>query len=542
MKDYDVVVAGLGTAGVSAALTAARLGLKVLGVERVNAMGGQFTSGCVCAGRTASVNAMIRFEREAKKYNLEVAYETVVLDVELGGKRIQSVTLVSKGKIRTVTAKFFMDATGNATFSRILGLPLRTGREYDHEIISAARAEFWCKNKDGSGLPYYANYACNITGTTQAYSDAVEFLASTRVHHGKGLRHGNRMMKPATIIGAREESRAVAEEIISLKDCLMEKKYPDTIFYGFGPEDLVVSNLDMAYESEEVQNWKAICFLHAFGYPYSVPYGTVVAKELDNLFIPSKHFGVTHDAGGGIRMQGEMRKTGVVAACAALVAIQEKCAARDVPYDKLKKLLAKENLPGKPVRTEVNTVNGHRFKPFSEDEIVSAIKAGVVRSGEWWNSTAKDAPPERAAYAYWWCWKTKLSGTAEARKKLGDRLFAEMSASKKDSGNFAVALGLLGDNRCLPVLRGIVANPGSEGDIVGNRIFPNRIKAIPFLGRFRDKESLPLLKTIIADNGKTYTQDLMKTNIFHTPERWRQEAVSWAKRAIDDITGKAVKA
>ncbi len=541
MKNYDVVVIGLGTAGTAAALTAARLGLKVLGVERTNAMGGQPTSGCVCFGQN-SVKAMIMFEREAEKVKLERSYETVVLSAKKRKGKILSVTLVSKGRMWPVSAKIFIDATGNGTIARLAGLPLRKGRDYDHEIISAARAELWRDKKTGAMRPYYANYACNLTGTTKEYSDAVAFLASTRVKHGNGLLKNNRMLKPATIIGAREESRTVTEEIISLKDCLQDKKYPNTIFHGFGPEDLVVSNLDMAYESEEVQNWKAICFLHAFGYPYSVPYGTVVAKGVDNLFVPSKHFGVTHDAGGGIRMQGEMRKTGITAACAALIAIQERCAARDVPYEKLKVLLEKEKLPGKQTHTEVNTVNGHHFKPFTEDEIVSAIKAGVVRSGEWWNSTAKDAPPERAAYAYWWCWKTKLSGTEEAQKKLGDRLHEEMTKNKKDSGNFAVALGLLGDKRCVPVLRDILANPGKDGDIVGNRIFPNRIKAIPFLGRFRDRKSLPYLEAIIADKGKDFTKDLMKTYIFHTQERWQEEAVSWAKRAIENIHSKAVKA
>ncbi len=541
MKSYDVVVVGLGTAGTAAALTAARLGLKVLGVERTNVMGGQPTSGCVCFGSN-SVKNMIMFEREAEKVKLVRSYETVVLSAKKRKGKLLSITLVSKGRMWPVSAKIFIDATGNGTIARLAGLPLRKGRDYDHEIISAARAELWCDKKTGVMRPHYANYACNLTGTTKEYSDAVEFLASTRVKHGKGLRKSNKMLKVATIIGAREECRTVPEEIISLKDCLMEKKYPNTIFHGFGPEDLVVSKLDMAYESEEVQNWKAICFLHAFGYPYSVPYGTIVAKDVDNLFVPSKHFGVTHDAGGGIRMQGEMRKTGIAAACAALVAIQERCAARDVPYEKLKVLLEKENLPGVQTHMEVNTVNGHRFKPFTEDEIISAIKAGVVRSGEWWNSKAKDAPPERAAYAYWWCWKAKLSGTAEEQKKLGDRLFTEMNENKADRGNFAVALGLLGDKRCVPVLREILANPGTEGDVVGHRIFPNRIKAIPFLGRFRDRQSLPYLEAIIADNGRAYTKDLMKTNIFHTPERWQEEAVSWAKRAIDAIRSKAVKA
>ena len=46
---YDVVIVGLGTAGSIAAIAAARKGLKTLGIERLNCMGGQATAGGVFA-------------------------------------------------------------------------------------------------------------------------------------------------------------------------------------------------------------------------------------------------------------------------------------------------------------------------------------------------------------------------------------------------------------------------------------------------------------------------------------------------------------
>src|SRR5690606_27159798 len=44
---YDVIVVGLGTAGAIAAIAAAEQGLKVLGLERLSAMGGTGTVGAV---------------------------------------------------------------------------------------------------------------------------------------------------------------------------------------------------------------------------------------------------------------------------------------------------------------------------------------------------------------------------------------------------------------------------------------------------------------------------------------------------------------
>ena len=47
MPHYDVIAAGLGTAGSVAAITAARQGLSALGLEQLPAMGGQGALGYV---------------------------------------------------------------------------------------------------------------------------------------------------------------------------------------------------------------------------------------------------------------------------------------------------------------------------------------------------------------------------------------------------------------------------------------------------------------------------------------------------------------
>src|SRR5690606_2221404 len=46
-EDYDVIVVGLGTAGSLAALTAAKQGCKVLGIEALYCMGGTHSAGAI---------------------------------------------------------------------------------------------------------------------------------------------------------------------------------------------------------------------------------------------------------------------------------------------------------------------------------------------------------------------------------------------------------------------------------------------------------------------------------------------------------------
>lgn len=140
------------------------------------------------------------------------------------------------------------------------------------------------------------------------------------------------MLRPATMLGAREECRATTEEMVTLADAIAERPFPNPLFFACEPEDLPVFYGDHAFESEEIRNWKVHCGLPMFRFPSSVPYGTIVAKGVDNLWVPSKHFGVSHDLGGSLRMQPEMRKTGYAAACAAKIALARGLKAKDVPY------------------------------------------------------------------------------------------------------------------------------------------------------------------------------------------------------------------
>ena len=45
LKNYDIIVAGLGTAGAQSLITAAKMGFKVLGIEKLSYIGGTNTAG-----------------------------------------------------------------------------------------------------------------------------------------------------------------------------------------------------------------------------------------------------------------------------------------------------------------------------------------------------------------------------------------------------------------------------------------------------------------------------------------------------------------
>ena len=174
---YDLVVAGGGPAGSSAAICAARLGAKVLLAEAAGCLGGMGTSGLVTAfdpmadGERMLVGGLMReivtamhqrgflapqvteayystrylcwtpFRPEGYKLLLdelaaaakvEVRYFTRVIeaDADAKGRTLNGVILQNIEGLRFVRARTFIDATGDASLSTLCGVPCReAGRD-----------------------------------------------------------------------------------------------------------------------------------------------------------------------------------------------------------------------------------------------------------------------------------------------------------------------------------------------------------------------------------------------------------------------------
>jgi hypothetical protein len=178
--DYDLVVSGGGPAGAAAAISAARLGAKVLLVEATGCMGGMGTSGLVVAfdpmsdGERPLVGGFMNevvttlykrgflgpqvspkyweasFQRwtpfNVEGYKLvldefatsakvEVRFFTRMIDVDVapGGGTVQGIVLHNIEGYRYIKAKTFVDATGDGVLANLCGVKCReAGRDTPH--------------------------------------------------------------------------------------------------------------------------------------------------------------------------------------------------------------------------------------------------------------------------------------------------------------------------------------------------------------------------------------------------------------------------
>lgn len=160
---YDVIVAGSGPAGVSAAINAGRMGAKVLLIEWNNAVGGISTSGLM-SHFTGSVQSKFytellqamadRNEKDTGKItpyidpeNLKAIYldmlkdagvtvllYTFVCGVVMDSNRLTGVITESKSGRRVFSAKAFVDGTGDGDVAAFAGVPYTKGRETDGKM------------------------------------------------------------------------------------------------------------------------------------------------------------------------------------------------------------------------------------------------------------------------------------------------------------------------------------------------------------------------------------------------------------------------
>ena len=189
---YDIIVAGGGPAGAAAAISAARLGARVLLAEATGCLGGMGTSGMVAAfdpmanGERNLVGGIMLeiletlyerkelppqvtpdywhryfqtwtpFNPESLKRLLdelvldagvEVRFFTRVVEAEIEDKTVKGVVLSQVDGLRYVEARSFIDATGDAVLSDLCGVPCReAGRDSPH--IMPATLTTLCANVD----------------------------------------------------------------------------------------------------------------------------------------------------------------------------------------------------------------------------------------------------------------------------------------------------------------------------------------------------------------------------------------------------------
>lgn len=507
--EADVIVAGLGTAGSIAAITAAEKGLSVIGIERLNGMGGMAVYGCVwdyfygsSGGRFEKINKEcllkmkngytaaepqcreedyrcyngaargLLLEETAIKAGCDLRYNTTITGVFMDGKKAVGVLCLKGGREYRIKAKILIDSTGDICLCRAAGFEFHSGRESDGRQMRFSKTVIQLRNNLVRGVWTMHGNRENLD--CMQLSEKILQCGTLPPCLENQYTENNRMVFEGTLLGLREAPRAICEKNIRFDDILMGRQVLEPLFYAFSPIDNV--NRDAAFDSEAQQFWRLVCNMQNYGVSVGISLDALIPKGAENILIAGKGIGVDSALASCVRMRKDMEKCGEAAAVAAVYAIRGNILLRNVPYKKIAKDLRHTSCLNEKDNIGLATVSGcmqrEKLRPLQNiDDIKQSLQTGdhgyailtIIRN---------DHMEIRRALLEWLNSK--------------DPVLAEKSA---------FAMGALGMKESFDTLCRIAK---SEPEILANQpAYMNKVPgAVYLLGNLHIKEAVPVLEEI----------------------------------------------
>ncbi|MDY4975699.1 MAG: FAD-dependent oxidoreductase [Clostridia bacterium] len=350
-EHYEIIVAGGGTAGVIAAITAAEH-VSVLCVERVTFLGGM-GSGIVMGyyygdGFESNCRKMdLDIKRESvrsycglKKWNEEIhpdakkqyyqtrleqlgghiCYQSMVTGVWMEDCRVVGVRLLSEGKERDISCGYVIDATAEGSVCRLAGFPVKIGREHDGQCQTYSLVSF-VENEEEKLEHVYRDNGFVDTSDCRAVSKAITHGYAHMDEVGAYSQPGKHsMLYLGALFGKREGVSCVGEDCLTGEDILLMQPVKQPLFYTSSCYDTHL--YDLGFESETVQDF-VYCGLSHLILTQPVPMGAVIPKGSKGLLAAGLSMDIHHDALASVRLKRNVMRSGEAVAMTAVISLKE---------------------------------------------------------------------------------------------------------------------------------------------------------------------------------------------------------------------------
>jgi FAD-dependent oxidoreductase family protein len=485
--EYDVVVAGLGTAGAISAISAAENGAAVLGVEKCTLSGGSATAGGIASyyyglegGRFEQVDEeanQIRegnfvngglFHHDAKAIALDramvaagvkISYQATVIGVYLDDlDNITGIRLVSPEGVQNIACKVLLDASGDGEICAMAGAEYEEGRPVDGQSQPYSSVRITAGDEQIGWANFDAGYATASDGADMTRA----VIAGNSLHLVPEGERMYEMLWIATMPGLREGRLIKCDEYLTFADYLNGKRPSDPVAYCYSNFDS--HSKDWAFEDDLTKDWMVTANLWCKNVIFPVPLECMIVKGLNNLMVVGRCLSVDHIMACALRMQRGMQKLGQAAGTAAAMAVAGDCGIRSIDRNELKKRLEKDGCLAEPDIAK-------EYAPENSEELKKTLQS--------------DDPSE----AIWY-----LSRNIQKYQEEGLKEF--LNASDKNlSYHCALALGIAGRKEALPVLKKIVQE---RDDFIAKTARPHHntkriCGAVHLLGKFIVEENIAVL-------------------------------------------------
>ncbi|MCA8983613.1 MAG: FAD-dependent oxidoreductase [Planctomycetaceae bacterium] len=409
---YDLVVVGGGYSGLGAAISAARMGIKVALIQNRPVLGGNGSSeirvwaqGLVRRGEYPHIGEIIEeiadsakkspgtyeeFEDEKKERivlaepNIGLFLNHHAFRVEMDGKRIKAVYAFDtrSSAVKRFSAPLFVDCTGHGTVGALAeadfeihdGVLMGMSNMWAWEETDSPQ-QFpdvpWALNLTMADFPYPRDFHGQWFWESGFHKDPLNDLEAIRDWNLRAVfgawnamknkdgadKHRNARLTWLAYIGGPRESRRLMGDVILTKDDIVTKRqFPD----GMVPSTW---SIDLHYPKRQfMQKYPDNPFIsvaeHGEGvdrrHGYPIPYRCFYSRNIPNLFMAGRNISVTHEALGTTRVMKTCGMMGEVVGKAASLCVKFGCEPRDIYASYLDHLKELVRLPGVTRRDHVD--------------------------------------------------------------------------------------------------------------------------------------------------------------------------------------------
>ena len=389
MESYDIIVCGAGSAGFCAAVAAARLGAKTALVEKYNTPGGILTvlgnnsidqfnnpfipdKKMVITGigwelvlrlhkegyaRIPDMNAPRRnHEQYGVKVNpvaaakvmddmliesgVSLYYGQSAVDAETVDGRIRSIRIATKSGLKRLTAKIFIDCTGDGDLAAFAGAEFAAGN--GNGVFQPGTLRFYpAVDAEDKILNYGDNRNHVPINVTDSDSITRSEIASRKIIFEQ-MQKGERIMSVAPAVAPREGRRIMGRSVMNVEDYCAGKIFEDSVCYSYWFVDI--------HREGQAAYIQYITHEHT----PTIRLSAMISKDLPNLMMAGRCVSSDRETNSSLRVKASCMAMGQAAGTAAAIAVADGVDVRFVCVEKVKNTLDQNGaiIPGREKRFE----------------------------------------------------------------------------------------------------------------------------------------------------------------------------------------------
>ena len=503
----QVLCVGAGCAGTYAADAAARNGAKVILLENDITIGGMhilgnvrgyyygFEGGSFEEDDQAAQEANVFYHKADQKrvfllrrlqksgVNLYCGYTPTALLVD--GNRVRGVLAFDGEKEIVIRADVTIDATSDGFLIRMLPVEKSYGRSRGGQM-----APFSVFSTFFDGEKY--RMVNRDAGYIDPY-DCRDFSRKTMHAHrqASNLVRERQMLNLASHTGVREGLRFQGEEMLRYEDVLLGRTPEKVLFWAYS--DLDVHGHLRALDDELFQTWWVVSNLATAAIRIPVPMGAVVPKGWRGIVTAGRCLSADSYMQNAVRMVRDMFRMGECVGTAAAIAALEHEDFGKIDYPRYLEIVKRAGCYAGDESKEVGFDFPKKNRPYQPIVFDFDKTFPLLRT-------------ETPGVAIWSAFNCKSQASAADRLAV---LLDETDSLCRY--NAAIALGVMGDQRALPVLRELLQNRDCFyfKDCRRSNQFRSVI-AVCLLGRIGEPCDIPFLSEIVFDE-KEFSKEMYHT-------------------------------